>query len=291
MGGAMAERLAAGGFELYVYDRDPARIEALTSLGAIATGSAREVADRARVVFACLPSTEASKAVAAEVADGNAIETYIETSTIGQDVMSSIAQALEAHGVAVLDMPVSGGPIWAREGKLTGILAGPASVRERVSPVLNCIAGKLIVVGDRPGQGQVAKVVNNALSLTGMMIACEAIVAGVKAGVAAPKLLEVINSGTGRNSATVDKFPRSILPGTFKYGGPIGLGIKDLELYLELNRAYLPSGSLGDTVAELWRTITDDLGGDVDLTAMVRFYEKRAGVEARGELTSNDSAS
>ena len=187
-------------------------------------------------------------------------------------------------------MPVSGGPSWAAEGRLTGILAGPADIRAQAAPVLNCIAGRLIVLGDKPGHGQVAKVVNNMLSLSGMMIASEAIVAGVKAGVDADKLLEVINAGTGRNSATVDKFPKSVLPRLFKYGGPIALGIKDLALYLDLKPAPDGEASLGDTVSDLWKRITEDLGEEVDLTEMVRFFEKRAGVEVRGNAAGDKSS-
>ena len=282
MGGAMAQRLIKGGFDVICFDNDPNRLAAMAALGAKVAESPLHVADHSEIVLACLPSQEASRAVASEIARGKAITVYVETSTIGQRTISSIADELGIKGIATLDMPVSGGPSWAREGRLTGILSGPADARAQAAAVLRCIAGKLIVVGDTPGQGQIAKIVNNMLSLSGMMIACEAIVAGVKAGVDAEKLLEVINAGTGRNSATTDKFPKAILPRTFKYGGPIGLGIKDLSLYLDLNPELVTDGSLGNKVADLWKRITDDLGEDADLSEMVRYFEKRAGVEVRG---------
>jgi 3-hydroxyisobutyrate dehydrogenase-like beta-hydroxyacid dehydrogenase len=286
MGGAMAERLLRGGFELVVYDTDPKRLKAMAALGASAVESARDVADRAEIIFACLPSKEASRAVATAVAEGQAVKIHIETSTIGQPTVMSLAKELQSRGIAVLDMPVSGGPSWAREGKLTGILAGSVEARNAAAPVLDCIAGRVIVVGDIPGQGQIAKIVNNMLSLTGMMVACEAVVAGVKAGIDADKLIEVINAGTGRNSATADKFPKAILPRRFNYGGPIGLGNKDLSLYLELASGPDISLPLGHSVAGLWQIITDDLGESADLSEMVRYFEKRAGVEVRGRSTN-----
>ncbi len=290
MGGAMAQRLIEGGFDVICCDIDPDNAAAMAALGAKLAETPQSVADHAAVVFACLPSQEASLAVAAGVAKGKAICVHVETSTIGQHTISSIADQLATRDIAVLDMPVSGGPLWAREGRLTGILAGPAEARAQAADALNCIAGRLIVVGDEPGQGQIAKVVNNMLSLSGMLIACEAIVAGVRAGVDAEKLLEVINAGTGRNSATADKFPKSILPRRFRYGGPIGLGIKDLALYLDLNPAPGTDPSLGHTMAELWNRITDDLGESVDLTEMVRYFEKRAGVEVRGSAASQTTS-
>jgi len=282
MGSALAERLLKVGSELVVHDIDAGRCEALVALGARATDSARAVADEAHIVLACLPSQNASRAAASAVSQGNALRVYVETSTIGQAAMRSIADELQHCGIGVLDMPVSGGPNWAREGKLVGILSGAIHARHYAADVLNCLAGRIIVVGDTPGQGQVAKVINNALSLTGMMIACEAIVTGVNAGVDATALIDVINAGTGRNSATIDKFPKAILPRTFKYGGPIGLGSKDLQLYLDLDQSQPPTIALGHAVSALWQSITDEIGEDADLSEMVRYFEKRAGVEVRG---------
>lgn len=282
MGSAMARRLIDGGFDVLVHDIDPARVAALAAYGARPAQSVRAVAREASVILASLPSQDVSYAVAAEIAEDCAVEVYIETSTIGLRTIQAIEAMLHPRGIAMLDMPVTGGPNWAREGRLTGILAGAPAACEAAAPVLTCITGRLIVVGDRAGQGQIAKVVNNMLSLSGMMIACEAIVAGVKAGIDAETLIEVINAGTGRNSATVDKFPKAILPRTFNFGGPLGLGNKDLELFLELTEANDRSDTIGHSVAALWQRITNDVGESADLSEMVKFFEKRAGVEVRG---------
>lgn len=285
MGGAMALRLAEAGYPMVVCDPDATRLAPLAAKGAIGVATPREVADRAEIVFACLPSQKISREVAYGengVVKGKAIRIYIESSTIGQPTIVAIADKLAAANIAVLDMPVSGGPSWAREGKLTTILSGPADAREKVAPVLSKLAGRTFVVGDKPGLGQVAKIVNNALSLTAMMITSEALVAGVKAGVDADALIDVINSGTGRNSATVDKFPKAVLPRKFAYGGPVAMGIKDMELYCDLGSASHASTPIGERVVDLWRVITDDIGAESDLTEMVRYFEKIAGVEVRG---------
>jgi 3-hydroxyisobutyrate dehydrogenase-like beta-hydroxyacid dehydrogenase len=285
MGGAMALRLAEAGYPLVVSDPDTARLAPLIANGAIAVATPREVADRAEIVFACLSAQKISSDVAygdSGVVNGKAIRIYIESSTIGQETIASIAERLAAANIAVLDMPVSGGPSWAREGKLTAILSGPAEARDAVAPVLSKLAGRTIVVGDKPGLAQVAKIINNALSLTAMMITSEAMVAGVKAGVDADALIDVINSGTGRNSATVDKFPKAVLSRKFAYGGPVGMGIKDMELYCDLGRASHAATPVGERVVELWRIITDNIGPSSDLTEMVRYFETIAGVEVRG---------
>lgn len=285
MGGAMALRLAEAGYPLVACDPDTTRLLPLTARGATVAATPREVADRAEIVFACLPSQTISREAACGdngVVHGKAIRIYVESSTIGQPTIAAIADRLAAANIAVLDMPVSGGPSWAREGKLTAILSGPRDARDKVAPVLAHLAGRTIVVGDRPGLAQVAKIVNNALSLTAMMITSEAMVAGVKAGIDADALIEVINAGTGRNSATVDKFPKAVLPRTFAYGGPVSMGVKDMQLYCDLGRSSQATTPIGERVAELWRVITDDIGPNCDLTEMVRHFEKIAGIEVRG---------
>jgi 3-hydroxyisobutyrate dehydrogenase-like beta-hydroxyacid dehydrogenase len=292
MGGAMALRLIESGYPLVVCDPDAARVAALVALGATAAATPREVADRAAIVFACLPAQTISREVAFGadgVVHGKAIRIYLESSTIGQATIGEIAEKLAPANIALLDMPVSGGPSWAREGRLTTILSGAQNARETVAPVLARLAGRTVVVGETPGLAQVAKIINKALSLTAMMITSEAIVAGVKAGVEADALVEVINAGTGRNSASVDKFPKSVLPRKFAYGGPISIGLKDMELYIDLGRDMQASTPVGAKVAEMWPVITDEVGAQSDLTAMVRYFEKIAGVEVRGRQSGRST--
>ena len=92
--------------------------------------------------------------------------------------------------------------------------------------------GKIFVLGERPGLGQTMKLVNNVLSATAMAATAEAMVTGVKAGLDPRQMLDVINAGTGRNTATEDKFTKAILPGTFDLGFAAGLMLKDVKLFL-----------------------------------------------------------
>lgn len=286
MGGAMAARLIEKGHELVVADRSAAALEPLIESGALAVGSPREVADRAGIVFACLPSQEASLAVATgdgSVAGGGAMKIYVEASTLGPPTIRQIADHLAGHGVAVADMPVSGGPKWAAEGRLTAILAAAPQTREAIAPILADLAQQIFVVGDKPGLAQIAKLVNNAISIAGMVTASEAIVMGVKSGIEAGVLLDVINASTGRNSATADKFPRAVLPRTFDYGGPLALGIKDLELYLQLGKVLDTPTEVGALISRLWQAAVAEGGPDQDYSEMVKYFERRAGVEVNGK--------
>jgi 3-hydroxyisobutyrate dehydrogenase-like beta-hydroxyacid dehydrogenase len=285
MGGAMARRLLGKGHELVVCDPDAAVLRPLLDLGAQAEATPRAVADRAGIVFACLPSQAASREVAlgaAGVVHGSAVRIHVETSTIGQPTIAAIEEGLRGRGIALLDMPVSGGPAWAAEGRLTTMLAGSPEALATLEPVLADLAGRVLVVGDAPGLAQVAKLVNNMISFAGMIAACEGMVLGVKAGMDATTLLEVVNAGSGRNTATTDKFPRAILPRSFDYGGPLSLGVKDIDLYLELGRAAGMPTFVGSHVAALWNYAVLQGPAGQDYSELVRHFEAWAGVEVKG---------
>lgn len=275
MGGAMAERLLASGVPLVVHDRDAAATTRLADRGATVAASSVEVAARCDIVFTCLPTVAACVAVATALG-GSRVVTHVECSTIGR---AGLAAVEAAHPqVETVDAPISGGPKGAAAGTLTAIVSGTPAAIERVRPWLDRLAARIFVMGDRPGAAQVAKIVNNALSISAMAVSCEAIVLGVKAGLDATNLVEMINVSTGRNSATLDKFPKAILPRTFDYGGPLGIGVKDLTLYLdEAATEGLPAWTIAN-IAQLWRFAVDRLGPDGDLSTLVHLFEDWAGV-------------
>ena len=103
MGGAMVRRLLGKGYEVLAYDVDPAASERVRAAGARIATSPREVADQMEIVFACLPSTAVSNAVAFGtdgVSGGKAVKIYVETSTIGRTPMAAIAEKLAAFAVS-----------------------------------------------------------------------------------------------------------------------------------------------------------------------------------------------
>ena len=126
----------------------------------------------------------------------------------------------------------------------------PQEIYPKVKPVLEVI-GKLFFVGTRPGQGQTMKLLNNLLSGTAMAISSEAVVMGVKAGLDPQQIMDVINAGSGRNSATQDKIPRCVIPRTFDFGFAISLLNKDIRLCLEEAEALGVPMIVGTAVRQL----------------------------------------
>ena len=132
MGGAMARRLLACGFDVAVFDANLQAMAPLADLGAVLESGPRGVADRSDIVLCSLPSAEISIAVAQAVAGAERPKVHIETSTIGRLAITRISELLAPSGIMTIDAPVSGGSFAIAEGKLTAFLAGPAAATGKV---------------------------------------------------------------------------------------------------------------------------------------------------------------
>jgi 3-hydroxyisobutyrate dehydrogenase-like beta-hydroxyacid dehydrogenase len=288
MGAPMAERLLAAGRKVVVFDVNAAAMQSLVARGAVGAASARAAATGAEIVFACLPSPEVSKSVALGpdgIGGVEGLRVYVETSTIGTAAIKAIASGLGARGITVLDAPVSGGPRGARAGKLATMVAGDRAAFERVKPLFDAIAGKVFYVGAEPGLAQITKLANNMISGAAMAVSMEAAVMAVKAGVDAHTLIDVVNASTGRNTATTDKFPQSILPRTFDYGGKLATMYKDVELCFAEARSLGVPMWVGAAVVQLWfQAMTEGRGQD-DYTTLIRTIEGWTGVTVGGDRT------
>jgi 3-hydroxyisobutyrate dehydrogenase-like beta-hydroxyacid dehydrogenase len=286
MGAHMAARLLDAGHELAVFDTRAEAIAPHAARGAQACASPAAVADVAATLLVSLPTPDVVAAVAGELLGGGAMRTYVDLSTTGPLVAAEVAGRLRDAGVACLDAPVSGGVAGAEAGTLTIMAAGDEAVFDRVRPLLEALGRNVVLVGAEPGQGQLAKIVNNLLSASAIAITAEALTLGVRGGLSARTLLDVLNSSSGRNTASADKFPRHVLPRTFGAGFRLELMNKDVQLCLaEARRQGVPM-ALGEAVGELWELAERTLPEGADCTEIVRMFEDAAGVvveEAGGD--------
>jgi 3-hydroxyisobutyrate dehydrogenase-like beta-hydroxyacid dehydrogenase len=276
MGAPLADALSDAGHELVVYDRDPTRIELLVSGGAVAASSSREVADRAELVFVSLPTPDIVRDVACGhdgLVGGAALKTYVDLSTTGAAVAAEVAAFFREGGVDVVDAPVSGGVGGARARTLAVMAAGADDVFGRVEPYLRCFGKNVFLVGHEPGQGQIAKLLNNLLSATAVAITSEALAFGVESGLEPATLLDVFNAGSGRNTATSDKFPTHVITRRFGSGFRLGLMAKDVELCLAEARVKRFPLVLGGLVQQLWTLAAANAAPEADHTEFVRLIE------------------
>jgi 3-hydroxyisobutyrate dehydrogenase-like beta-hydroxyacid dehydrogenase len=281
MGFHMVRRLLAAGHAVVAADVSPDAVARVTALGATAAKSPREVADRVETVMASLPSPQIVLQVATGkdgVIEGKKVRRFIDLSTTGASMAVRISEALAKKNIVQLDSPVSGGPAGAERGTLAVMVSGPFDEIEPVRDALG-VFGKVFVIGERPGMGQTMKLANNFLSATAMVATSEAVVMGVKAGLDPALMIDVINVSSGRNTASMDKFPRSVLPRTFDYGFTNGLMDKDVRLCLEEANALGVPMRVAEVVRDAFAEAARQFGPDKDFTTIVKVIEQRAGVE------------
>jgi 3-hydroxyisobutyrate dehydrogenase len=283
MGGPMAGRLLDAGYRLTVYDTRAEAVKALAARGAAAARSVAEVASQAETVLSSLPTPAVVRQVAlgpGGVHEGGKVKTFVDLSTTGARVEREIAAALAAKNIALVDSPVSGGVAGAVKGTLAVMVACPKATFERFRPLL-AVFGKVFHVGEQPGLGQTMKLANNLLSAAALAATGEALVYGVKCGLDPKTMMDVINAGSGRNTATEDKIPRQVLTRRFAHGFTTGLMHKDVRLCVEEAAACGAPMRVGSALRELWGRAEDELGPERDLTEIVRMLEHAAGVEVR----------
>lgn len=283
MGGPMANRLLDAGYTLCVFDTSAEATAPLAARGATVAASAAEVGSAAEIVLISLPTPPIVQAVVtgeAGILAGTRVTTLIDLSTTGPSVAGVVAKAAAARGVAWVDSPVSGGVGGATKGTLAVMVSCPEATFPLVDPVLKTF-GKTFYVGEKPGLAQVAKLANNLLAAAALVLSSEAVVMGVKAGLDAKTLIDIINAGSGRNSATQDKFPRAVLTRTFDFGFATGLSYKDVRLCLEEAEALGVPMVAGAAVRQMLAITNARFGPDSDFTSIAKVVEEWAGVEIK----------
>jgi 3-hydroxyisobutyrate dehydrogenase len=281
MGFALAQRLLSQGARLHVYDPDQPTMLRAQSLGAIAHSSCRAVADEAGVVLACVPTVEISAAVAAQAATGAAIRHYIEMSTIGPDAARSLQEICDANAIGFIDAAVSGGAASANAGTLAIMVSGRAACLVAVRTVLERISSRIFVIGEQAGQAQSMKLINNLLAAANMANAFEALVLGVKLGLDATTMVQVINAGSGRSMALADRRVNAIMSRRFDSGPKIALLHKDIGLAFDVARAHgfpLAATPSLTGAASLWERAAARGMAEEDVTALIRVVEDASGV-------------
>jgi 3-hydroxyisobutyrate dehydrogenase-like beta-hydroxyacid dehydrogenase len=285
MGGPMARRLLEAGYGVIIYDTSEAALAAHEKLGARRAESPAAVASAAEIVIGSLPTPPIVEAVALGpkgMIEGTQVKIFIDVSTTGSVYAKRIAAGLAKKGIVQVDAPVSGGVKGAENGTLAVMVSCSDEIYARVQALL-AVIGKLFHVGKEPGQGQTMKLMNNLLSATAMAISSEAVVMGVKAGLDPQMIVDVINAGSGRNSATQDKIPRCVIPRTFDFGFALALLNKDVRLCMEEADAMGVPMIVGNSVRQLLAITAVTEGPNADMTDVVKSVERWAGVKVGSE--------
>lgn len=234
MGSRMGQCVMRSGLTIVAYDRDAQR---LAESGLPPAESASALVDAVDVVLLSLPDSSIIEPLILGD-DGlarafRAGQVLVDLSTASPESTVRIADELARCDVAVIDAGISGGAKAAEAGTLTLMTGGEDAVLERVRPVLETFASKIVAMGP-VGAGHTAKILNNFLNGISLAATAEVMLAGKRAGLDLERLLEVLNASSGVNFATLNRFP-SIVKGDYLEGGLTGrLMAKDVRLYLDL---------------------------------------------------------
>jgi 2-hydroxy-3-oxopropionate reductase len=285
MGAPMATHLLNAGYEVVGYDISPSRVESLVTLGAQAGLSSKDVASRSEVVISMVPDSPDVEAVylredgvLAGVSPGMLL---IDMSTISPVTAIKVAKAAAERGCHMLDAPVSGGDVGAKNATLSIMVGGEPEAFEQAKPIFK-VLGTPTFCGPS-GAGQTVKACNQiqvALNFIGM---AEALVLGAKAGVDPDIVVKVLSGGYAQTRVMDVRGPR-IIKGDFEPGFRSRFHYKDLNIIRETARAFeccLPASALAH---ELFSAMQANGWGDLDHSAVIKVIESLSNVEARTKL-------
>ncbi|MEZ5815722.1 MAG: NAD(P)-dependent oxidoreductase [Hyphomicrobiaceae bacterium] len=279
MGLPMADKLVGTGDELVVHDVREAALKPLLEKQARPATSPKEVGDRCATAFVSLPTLEALREVvlgANGLIHGAAVKLVVNTCTVGVPLVEELEAALAAKGIDLVDCPISGGPPGARAGTLSVMVSGKPELVEQIRPLISKW-GPVTVAGPKPGLAQVLKLTNNILSAVALAASLEAYVMGAKGGLDPEVMTEAINRGSGRNSATQDKIPRSVLTRSFDYGAPMHILTKDVDLAIQqADRLGIPMW-VCTAARQMFKNAMFAGMENKDITELVTMIEKGAG--------------
>jgi 3-hydroxyisobutyrate dehydrogenase len=202
------------------------------------------------------------------------VTTVVDLSTVGPAVAEEAEELLAGTGITYVDGPVSGGVAGARAGTISLMFGGPAEVLDAHRAVLAAFAGNVFHVGTRAGQGQAMKLLNNYLSATALAATSEALAFGAANGLDLATMIDVLNVSTGRNSATVDKFPNRVMTGTYDAGFHTALMAKDLRLYVEMVERSGTTKDVGAAVSAVWQAADASMPGS-DFTEIWKHVSRK----------------
>jgi 3-hydroxyisobutyrate dehydrogenase len=284
MGAPMAGHLVKAGFDVTVYDARPETVELFVErFGGKAASSIADAARGADAVITMLPNDKIVREVitgeagAASVLGTGAV--VIDMSTSDPTATRSLAEALAPKAIALVDAPVMGGVVFAKDATLDIMVGGEPSAIERCRPLLQAM-GRTIMECGGVGAGHALKALANYVNACALINSIEAITIGKKFGLDPKFMAEaLIPLCAGRNHPIEKKVLPHVL--TRKYGTGMALGFiaKDVKIARDTARSIDAYAPLAEKVSELWSAAADQLGGHVDQTEIVRVWEEATGVK------------
>ena len=275
MGGGMARRLLMSGYDVIGFDVVPAAMQAFEEAGGASAASAAELAAKVPVVITSLPDPAAVRAVFLGedgiLAGAPAGFTAIETSTIDPLTIKEIAAACAGRDVQLIDAALSGQPPQAAAGELTIMVGASPALLEKQRPLLEKLSKLIHHTGD-VGTAKTVKLVNNLMALGNIAVASEAFLLGLRCGMDAKKLYDILSTSGGRSAHFNYDFPR-VMDGDFRPGFKTQLALKDIRLIIDLAAKEDYRVELAPVLEMLYAAAVQDGYGDEHFASVIKVYE------------------
>ncbi len=240
MGRGMAQSLRRAGYQVHVSDVRADAAQAFAAEGGVACADPAEVASRCNVVVSVVVNAAQTEAVlfgengaAAARAPGSV---FVMCSTVDPNWSIALEARLAERRLLYLDAPISGGAAKAATGEMTMMTAGRPEAYAQAGAALDAMAAKVYRLGDRAGNGSKVKIINQLLAGVHIAAAAEAMALGLREGVDAAALYEVITHSAG-NSWMFENRMAHVLAGDYTPLSAVDIFVKDLGLVLDTARA------------------------------------------------------
>jgi 3-hydroxyisobutyrate dehydrogenase-like beta-hydroxyacid dehydrogenase len=283
MGKWMALNLIKKGFQLTVFDINPAPVSELKQNGAVAANSANEVARNSDLVLLSLPDTEIVQAViygenglTAGLVKGT---TLVDLSTIDYQTSVKIAKDLKGKGITFVDAPVSGQEARAKKGTLTVMIGATETKMESYKAVFGAIANNIFYTG-KNGSGQLSKMVNQLFYNVSVAAMAELLPMAVKMGLDAENIVKIVSTGTGQTFA-LDFYGPYVLDNNFVPGYPMGKAYKDMVIAMELSSHEKIPLPVTTAAMQTYQMALIEGYGKENKGAMIKVWENKLGVKVR----------
>jgi putative dehydrogenase len=285
MGGGMARSLRRAGHAVHVFDLRADVARAFAAEGGTAHASAAELAARCEVVVSVVVNAAQTEdllfgagGVAQALRPGSV---FVMCSTVDPGWSAALEGRLAERGLLYLDAPISGGAAKAAAGQITMMTAGRPEAYERCGALLDAMAAKVYRLGDRAGAGSKVKVINQLLAGVHIAAAAEAMALGLREGVDAAALYEVITHSAG-NSWMFENRMAHVLAGDYTPLSAVDIFVKDLGIVLDLARASKFPLPLSSTAHQMFMQASTAGFAKEDDSAVIKIFP---GIELPGPKT------
>jgi 3-hydroxyisobutyrate dehydrogenase len=266
MGSAMAGRLLDRNIAVVAWDRDAEAVRGLEGRGGQPAATPDEVVSDAGVVLTMLPTADIVLDVVGPLLQDWPQETiWLQMSSVGAAEADRLAQVAEAHGITLVDAPVSGSTHPAEQGQLTVLASGPDTARSAVEPIFDALASRVLWVGEA-GMGSRLKMAANHWMITMVGALAESMHLCQAMGLDQRHFVELLDGGPLGSVYAVQKL-EEMRRHEYPAGFPVRLALKDLQLVREVEESSRTAMPLLDVVLEGFTTANQHLGDD-DLAAI-----------------------